>query len=465
MKLIRITGNKWNKKRGRSGGRSRGGRRRQKWDRSGRSGDGRSGEKWGQTPLSPTPFSPFLFLPLLYLQIDLNYSGLCARNRMLYRDINQNSLMKKSEIMNKTRFLKKTILQIVLLVLFTWPLAALAQLSVPQKINVQAIVRDSSGIPVTQSYSAQCEVSLWTAELDGTKVWVDDTINIEVVDGLTSFSLNVDSNVFAANPVLWLEVLLSDDLIVERRQVASVGYAYYADRSASTDVLPPGMISSFFGASAPTGWLIADGSTIDKSTHPEYGGLVDHLRALGGDYTASDENQANLPDLRGVFLRGQDKSAGLNPNKGDDAIGRYQADNHKSHDHSASSGNAGNHSHTPAPAGGHSHTGNTGSGGSHSHTLGFDYGGTFSVLLWGGGSSGDNMANSVMGETLSDSWRFPFVSNTTGSHTHSFSTGSVSNHSHAANSGGDHSHTVSVGAQGGDETRPKNITVLHVIKY
>ena len=73
---------------------------------------------------------------------------------------------------------------------------------------------------------------------------------------------------------------------------------------------PVGVIQAYWGTSAPYGWLICNGDTIPNGS--EY----DELRALVG---------SNVPDLRGMFLR---------MITGTRAIGSYEADEFKAHNHS-----------------------------------------------------------------------------------------------------------------------------------
>lgn len=63
--------------------------------------------------------------------------------------------------------------------------------------------------------------------------------------------------------------------------------------------VPVGSIMAYWGTKAPTGWVVCDGSEVDKL----HGALRRHLQAATGDY--------RTPDLRGEFLRGLDGGRGL----------------------------------------------------------------------------------------------------------------------------------------------------------
>lgn len=74
-----------------------------------------------------------------------------------------------------------------------------------------------------------------------------------------------------------------------------------------------------YTALAGAGWVLANGAS-----------------AIGSTYHAITGN-TNVPDLRGVALRGKDNGRGLNPD-GDLALGTYQADAFQGHKHSINHG-------------------------------------------------------------------------------------------------------------------------------
>lgn len=100
-------------------------------------------------------------------------------------------------------------------------------------------------------------------------------------------------------------------------------------------------IGSFFfhsAASAPNDALVADGSAVSRTT---YAAL---FAKIGTVFGAGDGSSTfNLPDLRGVVPRGLDLGKGYDSGR---TLGSYQADDNKSHNHTASTESAGNHGHT-----------------------------------------------------------------------------------------------------------------------
>jgi microcystin-dependent protein len=77
-----------------------------------------------------------------------------------------------------------------------------------------------------------------------------------------------------------------------------------------------------------SGWLYCNGDAVSRSTY------ADLFAAIGTTYGVGDGSTTfNLPDLRGVFLRGRDDGKGYDSGR---TIGSYQADDNKAHTHTYS---------------------------------------------------------------------------------------------------------------------------------
>jgi len=74
----------------------------------------------------------------------------------------------------------------------------------------------------------------------------------------------------------------------------NTGWVDLATASGATAALPPGTLTAFGGSTAPTGWLVCDGSAISRTTYSLLFAVV------GTAYGAGDGSTTfNLPDLRG----------------------------------------------------------------------------------------------------------------------------------------------------------------------
>jgi microcystin-dependent protein len=153
-------------------------------------------------------------------------------------------------------------------------------------------------------------------------------------------------------------------------------------------VVPVGSIVPFAAATPPSGWLECDGSAVSRTTYSNLYSVISTGYGYGDNATTF-----NLPDLRGMFLRGWDHGAGNDP----DAASR--------------------------------------------------------IAQATGGATGN-----TVGSEQEDEFE---------SHTHEV-TADDSPAGYSLNSG-DHSpaddDTVQTGAAGGNETRPKNVYVMYIIKF
>jgi len=200
----------------------------------------------------------------------------------------------------------------------------------------------------------------------------------------------------------------------------------------ATGLVPSGALMDFAMAQAPAGWLVCDGSEVSRS---EFAALFTALGTVWG--AGNGTTTFNLPDLRGEFRRGADLGRGVDAGR---AFGSAQADAFKSHDHDASSANAGNHT----------HDGHAQSAGAHNHQSGLpdQLPGFFGL------SDANNPPTREVSNTSNEFQSEGPLTSTDGTHTHTLSVYSA----------GAHSHDVTVSPRGGAETRPRNVSVLTCIK-
>jgi len=291
--------------------------------------------------------------------------------------------------------------------------------------NYQAIARDLNG-QVLQNQTIILQFSLIPGQYASEPTWKE--MQLANTDEFGAFSLIVGhgqrtggtvsnyADLNYASAEYWLKVELKDGAEfyeISFRELLSVPYAEVA-RNAT--LFSPGMMIPFAGTleKIPAGWLLCDGSLVDKNAYPE-------LYAALGNSWGGNSTHFNLPDCRGNFLRGvsyasnrdEDKATRTALNSGGNTgniVGSYQSTQFSSH------------SHTEGSAGLHNHK-----NGNYKYLIQYD--------------NGNNTANNqnytvgqpdicTMGEILD---------------------------------AGSHTHTIN--AAGGSETRPENIYVNYIIKY
>lgn len=134
-------------------------------------------------------------------------------------------------------------------------------------------------------------------------------------------------------------------------------------------LFPTAMMIPYAANFIPTGWLLCDGSAVSRTTYAVLFSIIGTTWGIGNGSTTF-----NIPDCRGLFLRGVDGSAGRDPNSSSrtaintggntgNNIGSYQADDFASHTHTQAP-----HTHTsnysnPDVSGGNTLTGWTPTGG------------------------------------------------------------------------------------------------------
>jgi microcystin-dependent protein len=104
-------------------------------------------------------------------------------------------------------------------------------------------------------------------------------------------------------------------------------------------LVPTGAVLSYGGTSAPTGYLLCDGTAVNRTTYADLFAVIGEFHGQGDNVTTF-----NVPDYRGRFLRGVDASQGRDPNAATrtamatggntgDNVGSLQGDDYKAHTH------------------------------------------------------------------------------------------------------------------------------------
>lgn len=171
--------------------------------------------------------------------------------------------------------------------------------------------------------------------------------------GLT-LTVSNGATIFYPTEILPREQLLSVPyaLMAQQTEPASLTITNFSAQLALDVIIPPGTISALGGTNLPSGWLLCDGSVQSSSSYPRLYNAISTNWGAGTSGGIAGTNDFNLPDLRGLFLRGanglrNDKFADpdsasrtTNSDGGSsgNAVGSVQADIVGSHQHYQSTG-------------------------------------------------------------------------------------------------------------------------------
>lgn len=210
--------------------------------------------------------------------------------------------------------------------------------------NYQAIVRNANGILLANS-DVTLRISLYPGQSATTPTWVE-THNVHT-DVSGCFGITVGKGTRAAGSVAtsykdinfatvyyWMKVEIQEGSAFREVSFAQLPSAPYSE-VAHNALSFAGMIVPFAGPkeNIPKGWLLCDGSAISRSDY------INLYNAIGVSWgTGNGSTTFNLPDLRGMFLRGVSGESGndedaekrdmLNNNGGNTGnnVGSYQGD-------------------------------------------------------------------------------------------------------------------------------------------
>lgn len=117
-----------------------------------------------------------------------------------------------------------------------------------------------------------------------------------------------DAGILVAYTDSRLKLVISDNTGAVVRTIDNVGTADsdVSDSVSISNQVPSGAISAYGGNSAPTGWLICDGSAVNRTTYSSL------YSAIGTTWGSGDGvTTFNIPDLRGRTIIGAGTGSGL----------------------------------------------------------------------------------------------------------------------------------------------------------
>jgi microcystin-dependent protein len=250
------------------------------------------------------------------------------------------------------------------------------------------------------------------------------------------------------NQLLVSKSIVADSVNVKQLNISDEIYLN------SVSYTPVGSILTYAGSTAPTGWLLCDGTEVSKTEYPRL------FEVIGNSYgNPVNSNNFILPDIRDRVPVGKSGSNNLGDSSGNSTITLSQSQL-PSHTHTGTTVNNGSHSHTGTTdnAGSHTH-GITDPG--HVHYLQDAYFAENRGLgqnFFGTGSATDS-DNSLYFRDTNTGYSTTGISiNSEGSHSHTFTTGTAGSHTHTFT-------TDSTGNGNSIDIRNKFIILNYIIRY
>jgi microcystin-dependent protein len=254
--------------------------------------------------------------------------------------------------------------------LVSWLTLASAFAQNTTAITYQGRLNNASG---AANGSYDLTFAVWDANVAGNFIAGPITNSaVAVSNGLFTVPLDFGPGVFTGTNY-WVEMGVRTNggggfaTLVPRQQLTPTPYALYAAQASNTlyaaqagsanalsgaspqinSLCPPGAVIAFAGASAPTGWLLCNGSSVPTVTYPAL------FAAIGYTYGGSG-SQFNLPDARSRAVIGAGQGSGTD-DAGRTLSNRTLSQRLGEEIHTLSVAEMPNHSHTASDGPGHSH--------------------------------------------------------------------------------------------------------------
>lgn len=180
--------------------------------------------------------------------------------------------------------------------------------------NYQAVVRNVNGVLLADS-DVNLRVSLYPGQYAIVPTWVEThqvhtdysgCFGITVGKGERDNNSIVQSysDVNFSGIYYWWKIEILEGNSYREINYSQLPSAPYAE-VAYNAMIPAGVIVPYGGENIPAGWLLCDGSPVSRSTYSKLYEAIGVCWGIGDGATTF-----NLPDMRGMFLRGVSGQSG-----------------------------------------------------------------------------------------------------------------------------------------------------------
>lgn len=201
--------------------------------------------------------------------------------------------------------------------------------------NYQAVVRNVNGVLLADT-TINLRVSLYPGQQASTPTWVEahavhtdfsGCFGITVGKGERDNSSIVQnySDVNFSAIYYWLKIEILEGGTYREISYSQLPSSPYAEVAYNAFAIPAGVIVPYGGEEVPFGWMLCNGAEVSRT---EYANLYNAIGVCWG--IGDGATTFNLPDMRGLFLRGVSGDSGND----EDADGRIVL-----HDNGGNTGN------------------------------------------------------------------------------------------------------------------------------
>ena len=194
-------------------------------------------------------------------------------------------------------------------------------------------------------------------QIKGTKIQ-NQSISVAQLAPWSVTAYQIASNTITSDQLV-SQTITSNQIAPGSISVSNLNLQALVD-AITTLIIPPGTINAFGGTNVPGGWFLCDGRALSSTQYPKLYAAISTNWGIGltwnGAIWVQGTNNFNLPDLRGLFLRGvngtktnftQNSANFVDPDvlsrtnslaggSSGNAVGSYQVDMFASHNHGGS---------------------------------------------------------------------------------------------------------------------------------
>lgn len=193
--------------------------------------------------------------------------------------------------------------------------------------NYSALVRDTAGrVQPLKDVKLRFTLLIGQNGTSANSPWIETQtvktdaygfVNVTIGNGTRQSGVTSFADVDFTLTNYWIVIEVFNDFTkaydpLAKQAFQAVPYAKVAGSLVGSSALPPGTVVAFAGdaAQVPKGWLLCDGRELDN-TDTKYINLFNAIKYSWG--TINNANKFNIPDTRGLFLRGVSSSSGNDP--------------------------------------------------------------------------------------------------------------------------------------------------------